>query len=229
MDKKVSQEEFYKNPAAINAAINWHYYTKGKNLSVMMPYSYALKDLADWFRQLWAESLGKTKDLSGKTVFVGPTPIKALGATDQHSPVQLYREGPNDKLFTLLAVENFDNDVQISASSAAAPELDFLVNQKMSRLLNSERIATQFALAANQRPSITVAFDRISPYTIGQFIYLFEAATSIAGLLFNIDAYNQPAVELGKDATLALMGDKKYADLAEKIKPFVETDSRFIV
>lgn len=229
MDEKVSQQDFLKNPAAINAAVNWHYYNKGKRISVMMPYSYALKDLADWFRQLWAESLGKAKDLSGKMVSVGPTPIKALGATDQHSQVQLYREGPNDKLFTFLAVENFEKDVQISSSSAAAPELDFLINQKMSRLLNSERIATQFALAANQRPSITIAFEKISPYTIGEFIYLFETTTSIAGLLFNIDAYNQPAVELGKDATLALMGNKKYADLAEKIKPFVEIDSRFIV
>ncbi|MGA2914483.1 MAG: glucose-6-phosphate isomerase [Sedimentisphaerales bacterium] len=229
MDKKVSQRDFDKNPAAINAAINWHYYTKGKRISVMMPYSYALKDLADWFRQLWAESLGKAKDLSGKTVSIGPTPIKALGTTDQHSQVQLYREGPNDKLFTFLAVENFEKDVLISSSSAAAVELDYLVNQKMSRLLNSERIATQFALAANQRPSITIAFEKISPYTIGQFIYLFETSTSIAGLLFNIDAYDQPAVELGKDATFALMGNREYAALAEKIKPFVETDSRFIV
>ena len=229
MDKKVSQQGFYKNPAAVIAAINWHYYNKGKRISVMMPYSYALKDFADWFRQLWAESLGKAKDLSGRDVFVGPTPIKALGTTDQHSQVQLYREGPNDKLFTFLAVEDFGRDVQISSSSAAAPELEYLVNQKMSRLLNSERIATQFALAANQRPSITVAFDKISPYTIGEFIYLLEALTSIAGMLFGIDTYSQPAVELGKEATFALMGQKEYAALAEKIKPFVEMDSRFIV
>jgi len=229
MDKKVSQQSFYQNPAAVNAAINWHYYNRGKRISVMMPYSYALKDFADWYRQLWAESLGKAKDLSGRMVSVGPTPVKAIGATDQHSQVQLYREGPNDKLFTFLAVENFGEDVQIGSSSAVAPELGYLANQKMSRLLNSERIATEYALVVNKRPCMTVVFEKICPYTIGQFIYLFEVSTSIAGMLFGIDAYDQPAVELGKEATFALMGQNEYAVLAEKIKPFAEIDSRFII
>jgi glucose-6-phosphate isomerase len=229
MDKKVSQQSFYQNPAAVNAAINWHYYNRGKRISVMMPYSYALKDFADWYRQLWAESLGKAKDLSGRMVSVGPTPVKAIGATDQHSQVQLYREGPNDKLFTFLAVEDFGEDVQIGSSSAVAPELGYLANQKMSRLLNSERIATEYALVVNKRPCMTVVFEKICPYTIGQFIYLFEVSTSIAGMLFGIDAYDQPAVELGKEATFALMGQNEYAVLAEKIKPFTEIDSRFII
>ena len=88
-------------------------YRKGKPISVMMPYSYQLKDLGDWYRQLWAESLGKQTDLQGNVVNVGPTPVKALGATDQHSQVQLYREGPNDKAFTFLAVEKFAQDVTI--------------------------------------------------------------------------------------------------------------------
>ena len=194
-----------------------------------MPYSFALKDFADWYRQLWAESLGKAKDLAGKEVFVGPTAIKAIGATDQHSQVQLYREGPNDKLFTFLAVQDFERDVEIGKAPDIAPELDYLSGQKMSRLLNSEKIATEYALLESKRPCLTVAFDRICPYTVGQFIYLYEATTSIAGLLFGIDAYNQPAVELGKDATLALMGNSKYKELAEKIKPVTEIDNRFII
>jgi glucose-6-phosphate isomerase len=76
---------------------------------------------------------------------------------------------------------------------------------------------------------MTVVFEKICPYTIGQFIYLFEVSTSIAGMLFGIDAYDQPAVELGKEATFALMGQNEYAVLAEKIKPFTEIDSRFII
>jgi glucose-6-phosphate isomerase len=229
MDKKVSLEDFYQNPAAVNAAINWHYYNRGKRISVMMPYSFALKDFADWYRQLWAESLGKAKDLTGSEVFVGPTPIKAIGATDQHSQVQLYREGPNDKLFTFLSVQDFEKDVEIGNAPDIVPELDYLSAKKMSKLINSEKTATEYALLASKRPCLTVAFDKICPYTVGQFIYLFEAATSIAGLLFNINAYDQPAVELGKDATLALMGSNDYAQLAEKIKPFEQMDSRFII
>jgi glucose-6-phosphate isomerase len=92
----------------------------------MMPYSYALKDLSDWYRQLWAESLGKTSNRQGEQVFVGPTPVKALGTTDQHSQVQLYREGPNDKLFTFLQVEDFGQDVIIGSHPQVAPELEYL-------------------------------------------------------------------------------------------------------
>jgi glucose-6-phosphate isomerase len=146
MDKRVSCEDFYKNPAAINAAINYHFYNQGKKISVMMPYSYALKDLADWYRQLWAESLGKREDLTGLKVFIGPTPVKALGTTDQHSQVQLYREGPNDKLFTFLQVESFNRDIKIGPAPDCAPELAFLAGKKLSALLNSEKTATEFAL-----------------------------------------------------------------------------------
>ncbi len=229
MDEKVSVTKFFENPAAVNAAINWHYYNRGKNISVMMPYSYGLKDLSDWYRQLWAESLGKTNDLKGKKVFVGPTPVKALGATDQHSQVQLYREGPNDKLFTLLSVKEFSSDVTIGKAPKVAPELAVLSGHKMSKLINSEKLGTEYALIYDKRPCLTVEFEKVTPYTIGQFIYLFEVTTSLAGMLFNINAYDQPAVELGKDATLALMGSKDYAQLAKKIKPFAKMDSRFVI
>ncbi|MHC5145908.1 MAG: glucose-6-phosphate isomerase [Planctomycetota bacterium] len=229
MDELCSKEDFFVNPAAINAAINWHYYNRQKPISVMMPYSYALKDLSDWYRQLWAESLGKTSNQQGEQVFVGPTPVKALGTTDQHSQVQLYREGPNDKLFTFLQVEDFGQDVIIGSHPQVAPELEYLSGQKMSKLLNSEKLATEYALLHDKRPCLTVLFDRICPSTIGQFICLFEVTTSIAGLLFDINAYDQPAVELGKEATFALMGREDFSDLAEKIKPFSKIDDGFLV
>ncbi|MCE5186171.1 MAG: glucose-6-phosphate isomerase [Planctomycetaceae bacterium] len=228
MDEKVSREEFFANPAAINAAINWHFYNRGKHISVMMPYSYALKDLSDWYRQLWAESLGKSRDLNGREVFVGPTPVKALGTTDQHSQVQLYREGPNNKLFTFLQVKQFERDLAMGPAPDVAPELAYLSGRKMSQLLNSEKLATEYALLHDKRPCLTVLFDRIDPSCIGQFIYLFEVTTSIAGLLFGINAYDQPAVELGKEATFALMGHKDYSELAETIKPLAQVDPEFL-
>jgi glucose-6-phosphate isomerase len=229
MDELCKKGDFFSNPAAINAAINWHYYNRGKPISVMMPYSYALKDLSDWYRQLWAESLGKTKDLEGNDVFVGPTPVKALGATDQHSQVQLYREGPNDKIFTFLQVKEFQSDVVIGPQPETAPELEYLAGQKMSKLLNSEKLATEYALLHDKRPCMTVLFDEIDASTIGQFIYLFEVTTSITGLLFGIDAYDQPAVELGKEATFALMGREDFAELAAKINPVAQIDEKYLV
>jgi len=229
MDKRVSCEDFYKNPAAINAAINYHFYTHGKPISVMMPYSDALKDMADWYRQLWAESLGKKVDLDRREVWIGPTPIKAMGATDQHSQVQLYREGPNDKLFTFLAVENFDNDPEIGPVPDCAPELEYLAGKKLSTLLNNEKRATEYAFLESKRPCLTVLFDRVNAYTIGQFIYLFEVTTSLAGALFNINPYDQPAVELGKEATFALMGKEGDEDFAQEIQAKTEIDEDYLI
>jgi len=236
MDIRCKCEDFDKNPAAINAAINYHFYNHGKKISVMMPYSYALKDLSDWYRQLWAESLGKVKDLDGNDVYIGPTPVKALGTTDQHSQVQLYREGPNDKLFTFLQVNNFDNDIKIGPAPNCAQELGFLAGKNLSSLLNNEKKATEYALLKDKRPCLTILFEKVNAYSIGQFIYLFEVTTSFVGALFNINPYDQPAVELGKEATFALMekpGDYEtgytYEDFAKKIQSLTEIDEKFLI
>jgi glucose-6-phosphate isomerase len=229
MDKRVSGEDFYKNPAAINAAINYHFYNRGKKISVMFPYSYALKDLADWYRQLWAESLGKAYALDGSEVHIGPTPIKALGATDQHSQIQLYREGPNNKLFTFLQVNNFNKDLTIGPAPDNTPELEYLAGKDLSTLLNSERKATEYALLTSNRPCLTVIFPEVNAYTVGEFIYLYEVTTSFAGALFGINPYDQPAVELGKEATFALMSRKGYKELAEQIQPLTKLDDKFLV
>jgi glucose-6-phosphate isomerase len=229
MDARVSNMDFYQNPAAINAAVQHHFYNRGKNISVMMPYCYALKDLCDWYRQIWAESLGKEVNLKGERVNVGPTPVKALGTTDQHSQVQLYREGPNDKIFTFLQVNNFDSDIEIGPAPDYAPELDFLAGKNLSMLLNSEKVATEYALLQSKRPCMTVHFDRVDEYSVGQFIYMYEVTTSFAGALFNINTYDQPAVELGKEATFALMGHPDYEELAAKIQPVNNIDEKFLV
>ncbi|MHC4075237.1 MAG: glucose-6-phosphate isomerase [Planctomycetota bacterium] len=229
MDARVSNEDFFKNPAALNAAVNYHYYNNGKRNSVMMPYSYALKDFADWYRQLWAESLGKAVDLHGNIVNIGPTPIKALGTTDQHSQVQLYREGPNDKLFTFLQCNSFNTHMEIGPAPDCSPELAFLAGKDLAQLLNNEKIATEYALLTDKRPCLTVLFDKVDAYTVGQFIYLFEVTTSIIGAMFAINPYDQPAVELGKEATFALMGREDFADLAKKIQPMKKFDEDFLI
>ena len=234
--KKMGRGNIRKNPAAINAAINYCLYKKGKRISVMMPYSYHLKDMADWYRQLWAESLGKVKVSAGNEVHVGPTPVKALGTTDQHSQVQLYREGPNDKLFTFLQVNNFDKKLKIGPAPDSAPELAFLAGKDLSTLLSNEKKATEYALLQSKRPCLTVVFDEVNAYTVGQFIYLYEVTTSFAGALFGINPYDQPAVELGKQATFALMGKPgyykpgyTYRRFAAKIRTRTKVNRKFLV
>jgi glucose-6-phosphate isomerase len=210
MDKACSTPDLSKNPAAMLATLLVELGTnKGKTNHVLMPYSNSLYLLADWYRQLWAESLGKQKDLQGNTVYAGFTPIKALGATDQHSQVQLYREGPNDKVIGLVEVERFASDATIPRG-LGVDSLAYLEGKSMSALLNHEKRATEYALVESQRPNYTIRFPQIDAYHVGQFINLWQIATAYAGLLLNIDAYDQPAVELGKQATFGLMGRAGY-------------------
>lgn len=229
MDKCVKEPELEANPAAMIAAINFILASKGKPLSVMMSYSSALYYLADWYRQLWAESLGKRDGLKKKDLYAGLTPIKALGTTDQHSQVQLYREGPNDKLITFLEVERFGNRLAIPSSLKSVPALDYLAGANFQTLINSEKLATEYALLESRRPTMTVLFPQINAETVGQFIYMFETAVSYLGGLLEINTYDQPAVQLGKDATYALMGKSGFEALAAKIRPMAARDKKFLI
>jgi glucose-6-phosphate isomerase len=210
MDEICSRPDLAQNPAAMLATLLVELgQSKGKTNHVMMPYANSMYLLADWYRQLWAESLGKQYDLRKQEVFAGFTPIKALGATDQHSQVQLYREGPNDKVIGLVELEHFDHDVTIP-SGLGIDALAYLEGKSMAGLLNAEKRATEFALVESSRPNYTIRFPKLDARHVGQFISLWQIATAFAGLLLNIDAYDQPAVELGKQATFGLMGRKGY-------------------
>ncbi|KAA0216306.1 MAG: glucose-6-phosphate isomerase [Leptolyngbya sp. PLA3] len=217
MDKRCSDPDLSKNPAAMIAGLLCELGAyKGKTCHVLMPYANSLYLLADWFRQLWAESLGKQFDRTGDQVFAGFTPIKALGATDQHSQIQLYREGPNDKVIGLIEVEDFGSNVTIP-KGLGVDALRYLEGRSMGALLNAEKRATEFALVESQRPNFTIRMPRIDAYTVGEFISLWQIATSYAGLMLGIDAYDQPAVETGKKATFGLMGREGYGEWKQKV------------
>lgn len=225
----------HRNPATQLAALLYLLdTTQHKKMHVMMAYANGLYGLADWFRQLWAESLGKELDVEGRVVNVGPTPLKAMGATDQHSQVQLYREGPNDKVFIFLENEKFARDVTIPKSKVKGlgPTPDatsYLLGQSLGKLINAEKQATERALVASGRPCMTIRFPKVSEETVGQFIMLWEAATSIAGGLLNIDPYDQPAVQLGKDYTYALMGKRGYEKIARELARSSVKSNKFVV
>lgn len=216
MDKRCCNDQLTENPAAMLAWLLMQLTQQGKINHVLMPYCNSLYLLADWFRQLWAESLGKRVDINGNEIFAGATPIKALGTTDQHSQVQLYREGPNDKIIGFVDIESLDSDVEVP-SDLQAENLSYLQGIKLSQLLAAEKTATEFALVESQRPNFTITFPKLNAYHIGEFITLWEIATSYAGLLLNIDAYDQPAVETGKVATFGLMGREGYDEWKTKV------------
>jgi glucose-6-phosphate isomerase len=216
MRDRCSSTDIHSNPAYLCGLMHYLYYRGGKNISVMMPYSNSLYDFADWYRQLWAESLGKRYDVRGREIMVGQTPVKALGTTDQHSQVQLYTEGPGDKVFTFLSVENFQHDFVIPDLHPDREEVSYLGNKKLSTLLNAERSATEIALTKAGRPNCNLVFPQIDAYHMGEFIMLYEIMTVFTGKLMHINPLDQPGVEAGKIATYALMGKNGFArDVAE--------------
>ncbi len=226
METKCRNPELARNPAAMLATILVEL-GKGRTKApgtgrakpnhVMMPYCNGLYLLADWFRQLWAESLGKRHDAAGNEVFEGFTPIKALGATDQHSQVQLYREGPNDKVFGFLEVRDFGDDDATIPTGLGVDAIRYLEGKQMSDLLNAEKRATEYALVESQRPNFTIRFPAVNEHAVGEFIMLWQVATAYAGVMLNIDAYDQPAVETGKKATFGLMGREGFGDWLTKV------------
>ncbi len=223
MDLALKNTDINENIAAQNALIHYLMDTKkGKNLSVMMPYSSRLKYVSDWYVQLWAESLGKNKDKNGNDVEIGPTPIKALGATDQHSQIQLYNEGPNNKVITFVRVKEFDNNLEIPAIFEYTG-IGYLGGKTVNQLINAEADATRVALADYQRPTVTIILPKINGYYVAQLLYLLEVQTAIAGELYNIDTFNQPGVEQAKNYTYALMGRVGYEESAQVLQSKLTT------
>lgn len=231
MAGRVEKERWQDNPAATLATIHKTAYDRDQRTCVMMPYADTLLGLADWFRQLWAESLGKATDMAGKQVFAGQTPVTALGATDQHSQLQLYREGPFDKLFTFQEVLDYGTKLNIPADFPADPTLKTLGNHDLGKLLSAEKRASEYALCVSGRPNMTVVWPKVDAAHVGQWIYLYEMTTSIMGLLLNINAYDQPAVELGKLAAYGLLGRKgePWEPLAKKVEATLGKDDKFVV
>ncbi len=209
----------HRNPATQLAALLYLLdTTQHKKMHVMMAYANGLYGLADWFRQLWAESLGKELDVEGRVVNVGPTPLKAMGATDQHSQVQLYIEGPHDKVFLFLEAKKFGKRVKLPELYPQVSSLNYLGGQSLNKLMAAEFAATREALAQRGRPSITMTFPEVDAHAVGEFFMLWEMTTSLAGALYRINPYDQPGVELGKVLTYGLMGRAGFEDKVKGMK-----------
>jgi glucose-6-phosphate isomerase len=194
-----------ENPAGVFASLQYLADTKlGRHIQVLMPYSDALRDIADWFVQLWAESLGKHRSPGDRGI--GPTPYAALGATDQHSKVQLFMEGPPDKTVTFIAVAEVGVDLTIPKLHQDVKELGYLGGHRLSELLSIEQRATAGALARRGRPNMTIHVDRVDARSLGSIMMLFEIATIYAGELYGLNPLDQPGVELGKQFTYAMLG-----------------------
>jgi glucose-6-phosphate isomerase len=193
---------------------------KHKTIQVAFPYSNFLWGGAFWFRQLWAESLGKKRNRQGGVVHVGQTPVAALGTTDQHSQVQLYMEGPNDKVFTFWTVGKYSKAGKIPRGKNGLDGFDYLAGQSLAKLIDAEQRATAAALTEQHRPNCSFVLPKVDEETIGAFLQLLMFETAFAGELLDINAFDQEGVELGKKFTFALMGRAGFEEFGERFRDY---------
>jgi len=230
MDERCRTDQLWQNPAFLCGAL--HYLAdvkKSLNIAVMMPYSDALLQVAYWFRQLWAEGLGKAETNSGEVVNVGQTPVVALGATDQHSQLQLYSEGPFNKLITFLLVENTAEDVVIPPQPDQGEGFSYLGGHSLNELVKVEAQSTLIALAETGRSNMSIILPEINPFTLGQLLFLLEVQTVFTGGLYDINPLNQPGVEASKQYIYGMMGRNGFEDKADEAKEWQARGGRYII
>lgn len=207
MVERCATDELSKNPAGVLAALLHHADTEmGRGIHVLMPYSDRLRPVALWFQQLWAESLGKAVTRSGEKAETGPTPLASIGATDQHSLMQLFMEGPRDKVVLFIGVDDVGISMEIPDRHPGIASIAYLGGHTLEELLDAERAASAEALRLRGRPNATLHLPRVDEEALGQLFMLFQIATVYAGALYDVNPLDQPGVELGKRLTYGLMG-----------------------
>jgi glucose-6-phosphate isomerase len=210
---KCMNADLWQNPAYLfSSGLYLMQQLKNKSITVIMPYADRLKSFSEWFCQLWAESLGK----NGK----GLTPYPSVGTTDQHSQLQLWMEGPEDKVVVFVSIEDYGVDINIPDVFQDMEGLSYLSGHSLGELIRIEQEASEIALAKNGRPSITIKLPKIDAYHLGQLFHFFEISTSVAGFLYGINPFNQPGVEEGKNLTYGMMGKKGYEGKREEFEKY---------
>jgi glucose-6-phosphate isomerase len=230
MDERCRTNQLGQNPAYLGGVL--HYLAdvrKGLNIAVIMPYGDALIQIAYWFRQLWAESLGKARTTSGKLVNVGQTPVVASGVTDQHSQLQLYLEGPFNKFITFLLVEKSGETIAIPSQPEPREGLSYLGGHSLNELMKIETQATQLALTKAGRSNMSLILPEINPFTIGQLLFLWEVQTVFTSGLYDVNPMDQPGVEASKHYIYGMMGRSGFEDKAKEVEEWQSKERRYII
>lgn len=222
MRRRCEEADPRKNPAALLATVLHAFDRRGKHIHVLFSYADALRDLGAWYVQLWAESLGKSEE-------VGPTPVAAVGATDQHSLLQLLMEGPRDKVVLFVTVEDRGEPMPIPTWHPEEDALGYLGGKTLAGLIDAEAVGTQAALEAAGRPTLTIRLPRVDAHAVGELLFLWEAATAIAGPLFGVNPFDQPGVEASKKITQGLLGRAGHEEHVERLRARPAPDPAWIL
>lgn len=222
MDERCAGDDVWTNPAHLFATLLYLADTdRRQNVVALMPYSDRLVSLSAWFSQLWAESLGKAQTVDGRPAHVGQTPLVAVGATDQHSLLQLFAEGPFDKVVVMVRVEDHGREIPIPSAYGDLESLAYLGGAGLGELLNLEQLATEVALGKAGRPVMTINVPQVNAFTVGQLFHFFAAAVAFAGGLYEVDPFDQPGVEESKRLTYAQMGRAGFDERRAEVEAWV--------
>jgi glucose-6-phosphate isomerase len=198
-DQATAELPFTRNPAQQLAAL--HYFglkSQGISNLILFPYAYRLRTIADWYSQLVAESLGKQGQ--------GITPVKALGVLDQHSQLQLYNDGPKNKLVIFFSVKDFQEKILIPDSIAANVDYAYLANKSLNDMLKAEMKATEVSLFEHGVPSCRFELGELNAFNVGYLLTVLEKTVCILGQLLKVNAFDQPGVEESKAYARAMLG-----------------------
>jgi glucose-6-phosphate isomerase len=172
------------------------HYSNGRKISVLMPYSSHLEEFTEWYAQLWGESLGKENK--------GQTPVKAIGTSSQHSVLQLFMDGPDDKVYQFFFVEKYPEDPVLPKETKILP---FIAKKKLSDVMKAEFCGTVQALSQKKRPIVIFRLEKLSEFELGYLFMTYMIATVAMAKLMNVNPYGQPAVEIGKKFALKELSD----------------------
>tara|TARA_Y100001970_G_scaffold279953_1_gene388132 strand:- start:60 stop:1343 length:1284 start_codon:yes stop_codon:yes gene_type:complete len=196
--EKLSEKDIQKNILIrVASFLTFLKIKKNINQTVLMPYSSKLKILSLWFVQLWAESLGKKDSLDGKEIYEGLTPIGAYGATDQHSQMQLFMDGPKDKCIIFIEISNFKNDFKLKNNEEGST-FSKLKKSTLKDLLKAELEGTLKAFDEKGRPYFLITIDELNEENMGALLIFFQSLTVLMGSFLHINPFDQPGVELAK-------------------------------
>lgn len=200
MDQACQSDDVWENPALLNAALKYIASEKyGRDIEIMMPYADYLKSVAEWYIQLLAESLGKQFNKAGEEVCYGRTPVVAVGTTDMHAQTQQHQEGKLNKIVQFIRIEKWDKDITIPDAFPAAAKLSEISGLTMSQALEVARQSNADALASNHRFNALFSLPELTPYHLGELLYMLAMSVAYEGEFADVDAFNQPGVEAYKN------------------------------
>ncbi len=206
MDRYCQNVPIQENPAFLNATLKYLAYTKGVDQEVFMPYNMGLKSFAEWYVQLLAESLGKRYDRNGNEINYGRTPIVAVGTTDMHAQTQMHQEGRRNKVVQFVEVANVDSKIVLHNSFPGIAIFAKYEGLNMHEALKIALDANAAALTSDNRYNARFILPRINEYYLGQLMYFLMLSIAYEGEMANVDAYDQPGVEVYKKYMKAKLG-----------------------